>query len=645
MIKFFSILGLLALLNFTTLQAQHFDKPHAHQVKEGETIDGIAKRYHVTTSGIYTLNPDAKSGLKPNTILVIPKSSFPEQKVTQTKVLQGFKSHTVKRKETLYSLTKKYNVLEADIKNHNKFLYTNPLRKNDIIKIPIFKIQEIKDPVASNKVYTVLPKEGKWRVAYKFGITVKELEALNPEMGEVLQPGQKINVPNIAVAEEQVIDEKYSYYKVLPKEGFYRLKLKLGIEQAELETLNPSLKETGLKAGMILKIPFNETVTGSVENIVISNLANNISDFSKKHIAVMLPFRLNRVEFDTTSNTKESINKDPYLRASLDFHSGVLMAANHLKDLGISLQVDVYDTKNQVSEVDNIIKNNDFQTVDAVIGPLVAKNFEKAALDLKSLNIPVISPIGNDLTLYDNVFQSKPSENLLKSSIINFAKSDTLVNNIVIISDAKHNAIANELKREFKSASMVYSRKNKEGQDENYMLVDDIKNELKPGKNIVFLETKNQGFASNVTSILNSLIQVEYSSVKQGKISIILATTNINEAFEGDEISNEHLSNLQFHFATISKTYNENEDNAFVKHYTELYEVTPNKRAVLGYDLTMDTVLRLATSSSLYNSVNQAPLTQYVENKFAYKKKQSGGYYNQAVYLVKYDNLNIVEVK
>ncbi len=31
--------------------------------------------------------------------------------------------------------------------------------------------------------YTVLAKEGKWRIAYKFGISVPELEALNPTMG------------------------------------------------------------------------------------------------------------------------------------------------------------------------------------------------------------------------------------------------------------------------------------------------------------------------------------------------------------------------------------------------------------------------------------------------------------------------------
>ena len=59
----------------------------------------------------------------------------------------------------------------------------------------------------------------------------------------------------------------------------------------------------------------------------------------------------------------------------------------------------------------------------------------------------------------------------------------------------------------------------------------------------------------------------------------------------------------------------------------------------------MDVVLRLVSSENLYISVNNAPLTEYIENKFGYKKKLYGGYYNDTVYLVKHQDLTIVEVK
>ena len=157
-------------------------------------------------------------------------------------------------------------------------------------------------------------------------MAVAELEALNPEMNDVLQEGEVINVPNIHKDEQKQFDDQYSYYKVLPKEGFYRLKLKLGLDQDQLEALNPGLKESGLKMGMILKIPYNEAIGAGEELANAIDLTDSISDFKTKHIAVMLPFRLNRVNYDSISGTKLSIKNDPYLNVSLDFHSGILMA-------------------------------------------------------------------------------------------------------------------------------------------------------------------------------------------------------------------------------------------------------------------------------------------------------------------------------
>ncbi|WP_166965628.1 LysM peptidoglycan-binding domain-containing protein [Yeosuana marina] len=641
MIKFFSVVCLAFLFSINTANAQNYK---THKVKEGETIESISKQYLVTPFDIYKLNPDAKKGLKPNTLLIIPKSKVPEPKVTITKELQGFKTHKTRRKETLYSLAKEYNITEDDIKKYNTYLYSNTLGKGDKLQIPIFKTTRTVETVELTMPYTVLPKEGKWRIAYKFGISVAELEALNPEMNDVLQEGEVINVPNIHKDEQKQFDDQYSYYKVLPKEGFYRLKLKLGLDQDQLEALNPGLKESGLKMGMILKIPYNEAIGSGEELANAIDLTDSISDFKTKHIAVMLPFRLNRVNYDSISGTKLSIKNDPYLNVSLDFHSGILMAIDSLKTLGISLKVDVYDTKYQVSEVADIIRNHDFEHMDAVIGPLTPNNFEKASSELRLYNVPIISPIGENLQLYDNVFESRPSASILKDKTIAYIKTVPDVNNTIIISDSKNATIANELQQDFPHARHLYSKQNKDGVDENYVLIDDVAHMLKPGLNMVFLETQDNGFASNVTSILNSLIQKEDLEEKKPEIKIMLTTTNENPAFKGDEVSNEHLSNLQFTYASMSKTQNADDNNSFVEKYKKLYNTPPNKYAIRGFDLTMDVVLRLVSSENLYKSVNESPLTEYVENKFEYKKKLFGGYYNDSVYLVKYQDLRIVEV-
>lgn len=633
MIKFYSVLCFVFLFHLNTLSAQNFS---THQVKKGETIHGIATQYGVTISDLYALNPDAKKELKANTILIIPISKANKPVVADTKEVISFKEHKTNRKETLYSIAKEYNITEDDLKKYNTFLYANTLQKGDVLKIPVFKTVK-EEPKSATKLYTVQPKEGKWRVAYKFGITVQELDALNPGMGETLQEGQQIHVPNIAGDAVKQVDEKYSYYNVLPKEGFYRLKLKLGLDQDQLEALNPELKESGLKEGMVLKIPYsNKITTGNEETLTKTNLGNNIRSYDTKHIAVMLPFRLNRVNFDSLPDVKYNIKKDPYLDASLDFYTGVLTAIDSLKNLGLSLKVDVYDTNYQVSEVSQLLKNNNFKNLDAVIGPLTSDTFDKVATELLPYNVPVVSPIGTNLNLHENVFQSRPSDDLLKVKLIEFIKADTSIANIIIVSDTKHAAVANELKQAFGNAKLVGSRKGKTGNDLNFIYTEDIRGILSPGKNVVFLETENEGLVSSVSSILASL---NNSSTNE----IILATTNFNAAFEGDQVSNDHLTRLQFHFPTISKSYTDN--NIFVKNYSKTFNTTPSKRAVKGFDLTMDVVLRLVTAKDLYMSAKNTPLTEYVENKFAYKKKLSGGYYNDAVYIVKYKDLEIVEVK
>ncbi|RSK40552.1 PBP1 and LysM peptidoglycan-binding domain-containing protein [Mangrovimonas spongiae] len=636
---------LLLSCGVSTTQAQNYK---THKVQQGETIEEIAKTYNVTPFDIYSLNPDAKKGLEVNSVLIIPNSRISTGNNTgATKELIGFKEHKTRRKETLYSISKAYNLEIDDIKKHNTFLYANNLRKGDKLKIPVYKTvkdntttpKEVATNNSKTRDYKVLPKEGKWRIAYKFGITIEELEALNPKMGSVLDEGQIIQVPNLALEDEKEIDHRYSYYTVQPKEGFYRLKVKLGLSQEELEKLNPELKESGLKNGMVLKVPYQASLqdgeNSSVENQV--NLTDSIS-FGTKRLAFMLPFQLNKIASDSIQDNKQQLTKNPFLKTSLDFYEGALVALDSLKTMGISLDVNVYDTKNQLSEVMQILRSEDLENTDAVIGPLMPNNLNKVASELKSSNTPVISPITKNVQLYENVFQSRPSEDLLRDKVVSYFQKDTTYTNIIIISDAKHTKVNNDLKATFPRASQVFSRKNKKGEEAYFVYDADITDKLKPGKNIVFLESDNPGLVSNVTSKLNAYTNVD------GK-TIVLATTSMNSAFENDNVSNYHLSNLNFHFPALAKSYDSENHNSFVKAYEKRFGITPNKIAVRGFDITMDVVLRLASYDDLYKSVNKAPLTEYVENKFAYKKKLFGGYYNDTVYLVKYDDLKVVEVQ
>ncbi len=610
-----------------------------HKVQKGETIEQIAKQYLVTPFDIFALNPDANKGLKPNMVLIIPSSRVKNDPIgEETKELIGYKTHKVRRKETLFSISQKYSVEVEDIKKANTSLYSKNLRKGDKIKIPRFKTVVSKVSLNNTiKKYTVLPKEGKWRVAYKFGITVPELEALNPNMNEVLQPGDELNVPNISNNEEKPVEEDFNYYTVLKSEGYMALNRKLGVTQDQLEALNPELKEGGLKLGMVLKVPGHIETTNVVRDVANTNLTANLRNLSAKRLALMLPFSLNKVDVDSVQEAKKMIRANGLLSVSLDFHSGVLMALDSAKALGISTNLKVIDTRNQIAEVSKILEANDFSEYDAVIGPLMPTNLDRVASQLKSDQVPVVSPLTMPKNLYANVFQTIPADELLEQAMINYIKKDSFPRHMVIISDSKHKAISDKLKGEFPSATQIQSRKDKKGKEAYFIYQVDLENVFKTGTNIVFLETDNEGFASNVISMINGL------NIDDTKI--VLMTTKMNKAFEGKEISNYHLSNLEFHYPSPNKTIAVESRNSFVKKYMNTYNVSPNKYAVRGFDLTLDLLLRLASEEDLYQASSSDIETEYVENKFRYSKKMFGGYYNEAVYIVKYDNLTIIEAK
>lgn len=634
--KKFFLICILTLSCSWFAQAQKFK---THTVKQGETVESIAKKYQVTASDIYALNPDAKRKLTPESVLIIPNApSLSPEGTTETRELVGYKSHKVKRKETLYSISKEYDVAIEDIKKHNKRLYAENLRKGDEIRIPQYKAIASSKTTPDNalKTYTVQPKEGKWRVAYKFGLTVAELETLNPDMQEVLQPGDKVNVPN--TTQEKAVDENYNYYTVQKSEGYYRLKVKLGLTQEELETLNPELKTDGLNVGMVLKVPKDVKVGEVTESVEETDLSGNLKNLKTKQIAVMLPFRLNRVDTDSVQEAKDLIKTDRRLSVSLDFHSGVLMAVDSAKHLGISTNLKVFDTEDQLAEVSKILSSNDFSNYDAVIGPLTANNFDRVARTLEKDNVPVISPITKPSQLFENVFQTIPEPETLERAIIDYVQNDMSRRNVVIIADHNHRGVSNRLKSEFGSAKQIFSRKDKKGHDAYYIMAGDLGGTFTSGKNYVFLETANEALVSNVTSMLNGLTNKNQE--------IILVSTNKTDAFEGANVSNYHLANLRFHYPSINKTSNADQADSFVKAYKKKYGTEPNKYAARGFDLTMDVILRLASNDNLFTASSNDVETQYTENKFRYSKKQQGGYFNEAVYVVAYTpDLTIEEAK
>jgi len=610
----------------------------SHNVRSGETVYSISETYNVTEAVIYKLNPDAKKGITTGSVLILPAQSF------QITTL-AFKEHKVKRKQTLYSISKQYGVTQDDIKKYNKHLYARALKKGEKLKIPVFpavskpkenpvsSVLEKPTPVKQEfTTHTIKHKETKYGIARKYGISIVELEKLNPNLPNNFPVGSVLKVPAISVTDSATIQEdNFGFYEVLPKEGFFRLKIKLGLSQEEIVALNPYASE-GLKEGMILKIPKKSDSLG-IGEIPKINLENTVTNLESKHLVVMLPFQLKDMNVDSLMANKKLVKANRTMRIALDFYSGVLMASQFANDKGIPIALEVYDTEGNKEKVDEILHQNNFKNADAVIGPLLSKNVQYAANFLQKENVPVFSPLSNrSITLVPNLFQTLPDNKLLEASMIKYLKENSQDKKVLLIIDKEQELKKTIITSSISDVTIVEPR------DKGFLYAVDIQEKMEKDKdNWIILESDDPITVSNVVSLLNSVPE---------PFKVRLFTTHMGKAYDYEDVSNMHLANLSFTFPSINRSYNFDDENPFLKRYEEAYGVLPNRFAVRGFEIAYDIFLRLAYTGNLYDASANNLETEYLENKFRYKKKMLSGYRNNAFYILKYNkNLQFDIVK
>lgn len=615
-----------------------------HRVQKNQSLSQIATLYGVSQAAIKKRNPEIENELSAGTLLIIPTQS----KSIDAQNPPKFKKHKVRRKETLITISKKYNVSIDAIKRYNKQLYARQIKKGERLQIPMhLKIVDsgvvpyndskvsgaITLDTSSLSKHIVKAKETRYGIARMYGITVSELEQMNPELGEGLSQNAIINVPSKAILKTAIAEKGYRFYEVQPKEGFYRLKVKINLTKEQIVALNPYAKD-GLQEGMILKIP-SDTATAITGQINKRDLQQTIIDTSQKRIAVLLPFRLNKIISDSLSVKQQQIKKNRLMSLSLDFYSGLLMATEFAKDKGISLQLDVFDTQYNTAIVSDIINSNTFDNFDAVIGPLGQKNIEKAAAMLQDTNVPIFSPLSNkQIKVSKNVFQSLPSDAMLEDGMLQYIVSGMSDKNVIVITDSTKTAQLAKIMLAIPDARIVSLR------EEGFLRLEDVENQIDQTKeNWVILEATDPILISNVVGVLNGLPVIDPDLEEDQEpvdYEIRLFSLDKNAAFDYHDVSNVHLAELNFTFPSVNKSYNYKDKNAFLISYKNKYGVLPNRFAVRGFDLTYDVILRLASSEDIFTASKQEFETQYIENKFSYSKSLLSGYQNNAFYIIKY---------
>jgi len=160
-------------------------------------------------------------------------------------------SYTVKQGETMKSIARSYQLSTKDLLRLNPGIKRRP-KPNTVIIVPNKNYGKNVSDINNEIIYRVKPKETLFGISKKFNITIEALKKANPKLEEGVKIGMQLIISK--PSNNVVIDStNYMIHKVIKDDTFFSLTKKYNVTEDDLKSLNPELNE-GLKLGMILKV-------------------------------------------------------------------------------------------------------------------------------------------------------------------------------------------------------------------------------------------------------------------------------------------------------------------------------------------------------------------------------------------------------
>ena len=208
-----------------------------YTVTRGDTLYGISKQFDVPVETIKRLN-----NLTSNTISIGQKLQIP---TTQTTTI-----YTVKSGDTLYKIANLYNTSVKELIELNNLSSTS-LSIGQQIKVPVEE-----DNTTNNEYvnYTVKKGDNLYSIATEYGVSVETIKQINNLTNNLLSIGQVLKIPT------KNIEIGYKEYEVKAGDSLYSIAQKFNTTVNDIVKEN-NLQTTILSVGQILKIPTSKTET------------------------------------------------------------------------------------------------------------------------------------------------------------------------------------------------------------------------------------------------------------------------------------------------------------------------------------------------------------------------------------------------
>lgn len=597
-----------------------------HTVVKGETVTQIAKKYQTTTNEIFLLNPQAVNGINENQVLLVPNVDY-----------LGLQ-HEVQTKETVYGISKKYNIAIDQLYLYNPDLKENGLKVGQKINIskPKSNLKTASNSSIPFKEVLVQDKETIYSIAVENNTTVSAIYDLNPGLEtNGLKKGQFLKIPNTTSLSNSKANNQIT---VQPKETIYGISKKYNVSQIDLITWNPQLKD-GLREGMVLNIQqindVNKSNLKPVENFFSeeqkTSSQKNIQQNNNLELTLLLPFNINEDTFSDRTNLNKRLKSDVFFNMALDFYSGALIAVDSAKTLNLPIHIKIVDSKenNRSLNIETLRKEIDFTNTDVVIGPFFQKNVDAFSEIFKDQDLMVVSPLSTDVGKpYPNQVHAMPNNRLIRNTMMEYLRSNS--GNIVAVVNPKNNTNKNYFSKDFADVKVVNTA------DNGSVNISNIEANLSSNQvNYVILDSDAIRSAVDLITGLKKL---------RTKYNIRLVTLEKMDVLDSTEVKIQDLVDLKFTFPSVTNETTDNFNSNFDSAFKKRFNTTPNRFALRGFDVTMDVILRMVQNDNESNAIFGYGSEQ-IENRFTYVN-ENGGIFNSGIYVLYYDkDLTIKEAQ
>lgn len=559
-------------LSFARIGAQENQSIFLHTVEKGQSLFSISKMYDVTTMDIIQLNPGCDEKIYAGQSLKIPR---------ERQEWKGETFHTIQAGETLYKLTTLYNISAQTICNANPGLSAENFRTGQVVRIPLREVSA-----------TTVPQE----------------------------PTQPVRMQG------PVESRCREMHRVKRKETVFSVSRQYGISEQELLDANAELRQ-GMKKGQLLCIPYPK----AIQNTTAQESTQAAAPSNKElfHSSKIAPRRLTTVKAALLLPFRED-------KRMIEYYEGFLMAADSLKRTGVSLDLYIHDCGKDLAALNAVLDKGEMKKMDIIFGPMHQEQIPVLSDFARKNDIRLVipfSPRGEEVFNNPVVYQINTPQSYLYSEVYEHFTRQFPNAHVIFIEPAtpdKEKAdFVNGLKQELKSKGISMQTVSESATKEM------LKEATRSGKSNVFLPTTGK----NVL-LIKALPQLTLLVRENPELSIHLFGYPEWQTYTKDHLEAFFELDTHFYSSFYTNTLFPSAVQftaAYHKWYgKELASKFPNY-AMLGFDTGFFFLRGLALyGSELEDNLAQMNLTP-IQTGFNFRRVNNwGGFINKKVFFIRF---------